>query len=150
MKLIFKTNTYGFHIEITNPLIARKLKDSLPWDSKVVKYNDSICFNMYTLDVALEDPSLCAKKGDVIWNYSNSSLCIYLGLPDAEQKGTPSKGIKAGRILASADEIRQLNNGDKISVSLLEEKSSYSDGRILSQSEIDSLVKNLLSSKNNK
>ena len=135
MKLIFKTNTYGFHVEITNPLIAARIKEHLPLDSKVIKYNNALCVNI-NLDVAFGGASLSVREGDVVWDYSNSSLCIYLGSSNVKQDGISLKGIKAGHLLASVEEIRQLNNGDKISVLLLEQKNSYSDSRILSQSEI--------------
>ena len=148
MKLIFKTNTYGFYIEITNSLIAKRIKDCLPLDSKVIKHNDVICFNIYNLDVALEDSSLCPTEGDVIWDYNNNTLCICLGV--YSNRDIVLKGIKAGRALASPNEMNQLNNNEKVSISFLEDKKSSSDSRILSQNEIDNLVKELLSSKGRK
>jgi len=146
MKLILKTDAYGFHIKIINPLFATKLKEYLPLESKVLKYNNSICFNIDDIGVVLKDSSLHAEEGDVIWNYSRSFLCICLGVTDTNEEETYLKGIKVGHTLASPDEIRQLNSSDKVSISLLED-TKYLDGRILDQSEIDSLVKGLLSGK---
>ncbi len=143
MKLVLKTNNYGFHIEISNYLWVNSAKEVFPLDSYVVVLPGRICFPVLGIRVGIEDRAIMVKEGDVIWSIKEEFICICLSEKPPCLEDKEFKGVKIGRTLASIGELQQLKADTKVSISLLEEKKNP-DNRILSQKEIDDLVKQLL------
>lgn len=143
MKLVFKTNSYGFHVDISNYLWISSAKKAFPLDSYAVMLPERICFPVAGIRASIEDKMLMVRGGDVIWSVKEEFICICLCKDPSCLEDREFKGVKIGRTLASIDELQQLKADAKVSISLLEEKKGP-DNRILSQREIDELVKQLL------
>ncbi len=147
MKIALKTDTYGFYIEISNPLVAREIKKNLPLESSVTYLDNKICFKIGKIDLALPGSAIYPHNGDIIWSYSNKNfLCVYFSDGAASDS---LNGIKVGYTLTAMDELNQLKHNEKTFISLSDERNTL-DNRILSQGEIDDLVKSIISEKDNK
>ncbi len=147
MKLLFKSNNYSFYAQIFNPLAINAVKKILPLEVPVLVLCERICFSIPTTNIAgEEDKNLKIKEGDLFWDIQKKYLCISLCSNSSFINDPVFKGVKIGKILSSIDELQQLKEGVKASISLFEEK-NVSGNRILSQEEIDILIKQLLKEK---
>jgi hypothetical protein len=148
MKVAFKSKTYSFYAEFNDTLAAKEIIKHLPLELNVEKVKNKIYFYL-GLELPRDVPSSEIKIGDVIFLPQDRILCVYLELGDlneAEKYGLIKSGIVVGRVLAPLNELKSIQLEEKINVSYVEEKKQYDD-RILSQEEIDELVKELLAKK---
>jgi hypothetical protein len=95
------------------------------------------------------------NAGDIAFCPEENCICIFFGktpLSISDKPITEKSVIIIGRTLASPDELREIKEGEKITLSKEAKpaatKSDYPAGeRKLSQAEIDELVKKLLAEK---
>lgn len=107
-----------------------------------------MCFR-FDIEVPLEDNTLDINHGEVVYYPQNKCLCIFLG---SETEGNQDifdlkkNGIVVGNLLTSLAELKHMELVEKVNISLVKDSEYYGD-RILSQAEIDGLVKELLEKK---
>ncbi len=155
MKVVFKTKSFGFYAEFNDTPAAREIFRKLPIDAFVYRWGDEIY-----VDTGIEAPAAGATLdlhvGDVAYWPEGKCLCVFFGptIISTSDKPVPASPVVViGRTLASPEELRRVEENEKINVSVVQAASAPSsyptDERKLTQAEIDVLVKQLLDAKNN-
>jgi len=145
-KLLFKANNYNFYAQINGTIMSKDLVKRLPAKSKVQHHEGKIYFY-------LNDQVACklinvkdSKPGDLIYDMQNRTLCILFddkAGSDPELKDPGSAAIVIGHVLSSIDEVAQIELGEDVEI-LLEDAPVQYDTKILSQAEVDAVLKGLL------
>jgi hypothetical protein len=156
MVIVFKAKNVGFYVQFNDTPTANDIIKGLPIEGIVSKWGDEIYFKT-GIDAAGDGRTTDLNVGDVAYWPEGQCLCIFYGPTQAstEQKPVPaSPVIIVGKTMASPDELREIHEGERISVFVFAKKeyamaveNPYDDNRRLSQSEIDELVRKLLSEK---
>lgn len=125
----------------------------------VSRWGDELYFPLDAAGLAALEPATDSVNiGDIGFSQSGSCLCVFFGPTPASKIGLPvpeSPVVVIGKTLASPDELRQIQAGERISVCLepapaaaaVAAPKAAPPERKLSQSEIDELVKQLLAEK---
>ena len=127
----------------------------------VAKWGEEIFFNIQNVQPVPENPTKRVNVGDVAFCPEGSCLCVFLGPTPASIMEDPvpeNPVVIIGRLVTPRDKLRAIAPGEKIRVSKALEKSlppekkyppeeEYAAVRKLYQTEIDALVKQLLSEK---
>lgn len=152
MVIVFKAQNFGFYVKFKENPTAQDIIKNLPIDGIVKKWGDEIYFAT-EVKAASNGKTLDVNVGDVAYWPEGKSICIFFGPTQASvgEKPVPaSQVVIIGKTFASPDELREIKEGEKISVFIVTKKGSedeitpYEDNRKLTQAEIDELVKKLL------
>ena len=156
MVIVFKAKNVGFYVQFNDTPTANDIIKGLPIEGIVSKWGDEIYFKT-GIDAAGDGRTTDLNVGDVAYWPEGQCLCMFYGPTQAitELKPVPaSPVIIVGKTMASPDELREIHEGERISVFVFAKKeyamaveNPYDDNRRLSQSEIDELVRKLLSEK---
>ena len=122
MKLVFRTNSYGFHVDISNYLWISSAKEDFLLDSYAVVLPERICFPVAGIRASIEDKMLIVRGGDVIRSVKEKLICICLCKDSPCLEDREFKGVKIGRTLTSIDELQRLKADTKVSISLLKRR----------------------------
>jgi hypothetical protein len=153
MKIVFKTKSFGFFAEMNDSPTAKEILKKLPINTFVYRWGDEIY-----VDTGIEAPSTGAtldlRIGDVAYWPEGKCLCVFFGptiISTTEKPVPASPVVVIGRTMASPEELRRVEENEKINISAAQAESPASsypaDERKLTQSEIDVLVKQLLEAK---
>lgn len=156
MVIVFKAKNIGFYVQFNETPTAQDVIKNLPVQGIVSKWGDEIYFKT-GIDAAGDAKTLDVNVGDVAYWPEGKCLCIFFGPTQASTAEKPvpaSPVIIVGKTMASPDELREIHEGERISVFVFAKKeyamaveSPYDDNRRLSQKEIDNLVRKLLAEK---
>ena len=153
MKIVFKTKNFGFYAELNNTPAAKEISKRLPINAIVYRWGDEIYVDT-GIDASPEGATLNINVGDVAYWPEGKCLCVFFGptvISTGEKPVPASPVVVIGKTLASPEELRRVEENEKINISVVQSTSatsSYpSDERKLTQAEIDVLVKQLLESK---
>jgi len=148
MEIVFKTSQYGFHAELNDTAQAKEIIKNIPFESTIQRCDGEIYFeaNIFTISTGA---TLDVNLGDVAYWPQGRCLCIFFGPTQASttEKPVPQDPVAiVGKTYASQDELKQIQPGEKIKVEAVrpKEDKQKQDTRILSQSEIDNIVQELL------
>jgi len=120
MKIIFKTESLEFSAEFNNTLTAKEIIQKLPITSTVSRWGDEIYFDI-GFKVSAEGATMEVEVGDVAYWSQGKCLCIFFGptLASSSLKPVPASPVViVGKTSALAGELKQIQLGEKISVSL--------------------------------
>ena len=152
MVIVFKAQNIGFYVEFNENPTARDIIEKLPLEGKVMTWGDEIYFDTGIKAVS-DGKTLDVDVGDVAYWPEGQSICVFFGPTRASvgKKPVPASPVVIiGKTFASSDELREIKEGEGISVFIVskrgpeDEKTPYEDSRKLSQTEIDELVRKLL------
>ena len=153
MVIVFKAKNIGFYVQFNETPAAHDIIKNLPIEGIVSKWGDEIYFKT-GIDAAGDGKTTDINVGDVAYWSEGQCLCIFYGPTQASsgQKPVPaSPVIIVGKTMASPDELREIHEGERISVFVFAKKeyaasveNPYDDNRRLSQTEIDELIRKLL------
>jgi hypothetical protein len=155
IKVQFRIKEFNFLAELNNTLTARQLVQKLPIESTVSRWGDELYFEV-GCEFPAENPTHDVNIGDIAFWAEGKCLCVFFGRTPASvvDKPVPEKPVViVGKTLAAAEELRQVRQGERIMVSLIEETTPPAPAkeffveRKLSQAEIDVLVRKLLAEK---
>lgn len=148
-RLIFKTSNYNFCAEINGTIMAKDLIKQLPAKSMIQHYEGKIYFYLNNqISCKLINISN-VKTGDLIYDMQTRTLCILFNDKakiDSGERYSNSAAIAIGRILSSMDEVAQIGLGEEVKILLENEPQQY-DTKILSQIEIDNVLRGLMDKK---
>lgn len=158
MVIVFKAENIGFYVRFKENPTAQDIIKKLPIEGTVKKWGDEIYFDT-GVQLASDGKTLDVDVGDVAYWPEGKSLCVFFGRTQASVENKPvpaSPVIIVGKTFASPDELREIKEGEKISVFIVTKRdtnkkmSPYEDSRKLTQAEIDELVKKLLAERERK
>lgn len=143
MQVSFQTSKFNFMASFDDCETVQGLSGILPLEAKVKRWGDEIYFEIgHELP---EGPTTTGvKAGDVAYWPEGRCLCVFFGPTPASSDGNPvpaSPVVVIGRTVFSPDELRSVSEGEKIVVEFCPDTAS--DTRIMSQSEIDDLIKRM-------
>jgi hypothetical protein len=153
MKIVFKTKNFGFYAELNDFAAAKEIFKRLPINAFVYRWGDEIYVDT-GIEASPVGATLDLHVGDVAYWPEGKCLCVFFGptIISTGAKPVPASPVVViGKTLASPEELRRVEENEKITISAVQAASptsSYpSDERKLTQSEIDVLVKQLLEAK---
>jgi hypothetical protein len=157
MVIVFKAKNIGFYVQFNETPTANDMIKGLPVEGVVSKWGDEIYFKT-GINASGDGRTTDINVGDVAYWPEGQCLCIFYGPTQASTTDKPvpaSPVIIVGKTMASPDELREIHEGERISVFVFAKKeyaaaaveNPYDDNRRLSQSEIDLLVRRLLAEK---
>lgn len=142
MQVGFKTKKFKFLVKFNDIPTAQEIIRNLPIESTVSRWGDEIYF-----DIGFELTSSAAttevRVGDVAYWAEGKSACVFFGptpMSTTDQPVPAGPVVLIGKTVFSPDELRSISAGEKIT---LEKEEVVHDSRILSQGEIDNLIKRL-------
>jgi uncharacterized protein len=162
-KINLKVRDLLITAELNSSLTAQSIIKKLPLEAPVSRWGDEIFF-----EAGIESPegqtTLDVNVGDIAFFHTGKCFCIFFGRTPASvlDKPVPEGPVEIiGRATSPVEIFRQINHGDRVSVSPVpaavpappsqDDAFSYPVGeRKLSQNEIDDLVKRLLEEKRSK
>jgi hypothetical protein len=160
VKVVFKASQYGFHSEWNDSGVAKEILKQAPCTSVVSRQENTINFPL-GIDTSAGDTTTNVRAGDIVYRPQDKSLSILLSLPHMSPGSYMTLDVPAvvvGHTHASTDELRQIKDGENVRLEIhMEEKKQqkpvtdsrrYGSG-ILSQSQIDAIVSELLSGDKN-
>ena len=122
-KVIFKAESFTFFAELNDSTAAREIIANLPLESTVSTWGDEIYFNI-GFKASAVGALMEVNVGDVGYWPQGKCLCIFFGpTPDSSNENPlpASPVVIVGRTNASAEDLRKIKLGEKITV----EKSGY-------------------------
>lgn len=144
MKIIFKTATLGFYGEFGETPAAKAICAKLPFDFAAA-YRSNDIFLKLPMESLCGVATTSANAGDIAYLPNEQGIIIFTEKP---QPAAPVNTIIIGHTAAAIDELKTIKPQEKISVSLDKVKTAPTyDTRILSQSEIDALIKQMAAAK---
>lgn len=153
MKVVFKTNNFGFYATLNDSAAAKEIFKRLPLDALVYRWGDEIYVDT-GIEASSTGATLDLQVGDVAYWPEGKCLCVFFGptVISTGKKPVPAGPVVIiGNTLASPEELRRVEENEKINISAVREVSVYSsypaDEKKLTQPEIDMLVKQLLEAK---
>lgn len=158
MVIVFKAENSGFYVRFKENPTAQDIIKNLPIEGTVKKWGDEIYFDI-GIKLSSDGKTLDVDVGDVAYWPEGKSLCVFFGPTQASVGNKPvpaSPVIIVGKTFAAPDELREIKEGEEISVFIVtkrdakNEMSLYEDSRKLTQAEIDELVKKLLAERERK
>lgn len=149
MKIAFKVRNYVFYAKFNETPAAQEIIKCLPSEKDVEKTKERVCFHFDDIQDPMEGNIPDIREGEIVYYPQNKCLCIFLG-SESEGEGKEfdlkNKGIVVGNLLTSLAELKHMELTGKVEISSVKDREYYGD-RILSQKEIDELVKELLEKK---
>jgi len=143
MQISFQTSKFNFLARFDDSQASEKLISCLPLEAFVRKWGDEIYFKVDQVSLSGTLTSE-VQVGDVAWWPEGNCLCVFFG-PTPESSGQDpvpaSPVIVLGKTVFSPEELRSISEGEIIKLSTAADNSN--DTRIMSQNEIDSLIKQL-------
>lgn len=150
-----------FTADLNNTIAAANLVKKLPCEATASRWGDEVFLPVRDVQPSGEFPTRQVDIGDVAFSFNTQNLCVFFGPTPASMVGKPvaeTPVVVIGTTMASPDELRRLNAGDRISVTVCDTVPAVSNPalgsgarstdpygeRKLSQTEIDDLVKRLV------
>lgn len=146
-KLEFKSESFVCIAELQDNATSNYLITRFPLEVKALSRDNAIYFNV-DLDAPLAHITTKVQPGDVAYSPDDKAIYIFSRAPTQKPSAMPiftEPVVIIGKTLSSPDEVRDLLSGKKISISVREKdsKPTIDDKRILTQKEIDALVKEM-------
>jgi len=145
MEVEFKSSSFAFRAKFNESETAKKISELLPLETSVFDENGKICFAI-NVDVASCEFAKTVNKGDVIYFPEEKILCVFCRSREISNIFSEYPFIIVGSTVVSHEELREILPAKKVLISLRRPKYSFGE-RILSQEEIDEIVKKLLAEK---
>ncbi|MFA6216389.1 MAG: cyclophilin-like fold protein [Candidatus Omnitrophota bacterium] len=153
MQASFQTKNLNFLIEFNNSVTAQAVIKVLPLQVNVSRWGDEIYFPV-GIEAPVYDATVNVSIGDVAYWPEGKSVSVFFGrtiVGEIDQPIPVSPVVIIGKTLTLPFEFRDIQEGQLIKLEVVYQGSaaikSHDDGRKLSQSEIDVLVKELLAEK---
>jgi hypothetical protein len=156
MLSVFKAKNIGFYVKFNDSPAAREIIGHLPLMGFIRTWGDEIYFET-KISAPDTGKTMNLNVGDVAYWPEGKGICVFFGKTMASTSGKPvpaSPVVVIGKTMAAADELREIEAGEPISVFVMSKSAEFEmnptgsdDTRKLSQAEIDALVKQLLEEK---
>jgi hypothetical protein len=150
MEIVFKIGSFGFYGEFNDSLVAREIIKKMPLSATIATWGNEIYWEIsppIVMECNRAEVTWEVAVGDIGFWPEGKCLCVFFGPTPASINERPrpnSPVVILGKTLASVDELKAVKAGEHIYVSLNEKKDKPKDNRILSQAEIDELVKEIM------
>lgn len=122
MKVSFKTDSAEFEVEFNDSLTAREIVQKLPVESTISTWGQEIYFDI-GFKASAQKATMEVSSGDVAYWPQGKCLCVFFGpTPDStSQNPVPASPVViVGKTKASEGNLKNIQLGEKISVSLSE------------------------------
>ena len=153
MNVSFQTPSYCFEVKFNHTVTAKRVVDSLPYDSTLCVQEHNLCFKI-DIKVPYGQATSLVDAGDVIYSPKSGNISIYFSPIKLKQDDLV---ITIGKTEIDPVAIRRMKTGDPIHIMFLsaeeksqktqDQKKDFPTNRKLTQSEIDDLVQQLLARK---
>lgn len=123
MKISFNTSSLQFNAQFNNSQTAKEIIAHLPIESTISKWGDEIYFNL-GFKACADNATMDVAIGDIAYWPQGKCLCIFFGLTPASNHDRPepaSPVVIIGKTNATAEQLRQIELGEKICMNLIKE-----------------------------
>lgn len=120
MKINLKTAEKTFPVELNESQTAKEIANNLPVESTVSCWGDEIYFEL-GFKASAQGATMDVNIGDVAYWSQGKCLCVFFGPTPASESDKPTPAspvVIIGKTTASASELRQVQMGEKITVSV--------------------------------
>lgn len=120
MRISLKTAEKTFFAQLNDSQTAKEIVDNLPVESTVSRWGDEIYFEL-GFKASAAGATMDVDIGDVAYWSQGKCLCVFFGPTPASENDKPTPAspvVIVGKTAASADELRQIKMGEKITVSV--------------------------------
>jgi len=121
MRIKLKTAAVSFEAELNETQAAKEIIQNLPISSIVSTWGDEIYFDI-GIKVSPQGATMEVKEGDLAYWTQGHCLCVFFGPTPASSGKKPvpaSPVVVVGKTSALAQELRQIQGGEEITVSLV-------------------------------
>lgn len=144
MQVSFKTDKFNFLATLDKSDAAQELFSRLPLEATVKRWGDEIYCETGWEDFSSYPATSEVRVGGIAFWPEGKCLCVFFGPTpqSSDERPVPaSPVIVVGKTILSPDELRSVSEGEKITIAAQADRSG--DTRIMSQNEIDSLLKQM-------